>query len=214
MIHKLDKKELKKLSDYWEFISIFIPTPKLYSPYEYRRNIINQVRKLYTAQDFYFYEKILNKLLWNLLLKLNVDVSNLEVSNKKLFVMENILHGSCSHKIYIDDTKNKYKKSYVFIYYRELVKYEILQKIFSILCDKDLYDKVMKNPRFILQIKASHSYYYPIDYPFPNVNFLFYNENKKPIWIDRIKNLYFKDINNSITPTEKINETKFNIKCI
>ena len=111
MIHKLDKKESKKISEYWQFISIFIPTPKLYSPYEYRRNIINQVRKLYTVEDFYFYEKILNKLLWNLLLKLKVDINNLDIIDKKLFVMENMLYGSYSHKIYIENMKNKYNKS-------------------------------------------------------------------------------------------------------
>jgi hypothetical protein len=195
MIHKLDKKELKRLSEYWKFISIFIPTPKLYSPYEYRRNIINNVRKLYTADDFYIYEKMLNKLLWNLLFKLNVNINNFDVFDKKLFIIENILHGSYRHKIYIDDNKNK--KSYVFLYYKELVKYEILQKIFLIMCDKNLYDKVMKNPRFILQIKSVSPYYYPIDYPFPNVNFLFYNKNNKSIWIDRIKKLYYNGMENN-----------------
>ena len=37
-----------------------------------------------------------------------------------------------------------------------------------------------------------YTHYYPCDYPFPNVNFIFYNETKKKVWVDRIKKLYYK----------------------
>ena len=37
------------------------------SAYSYRKYIIKKIRKNYTIEQFYFYEKMLNKLLHNLL---------------------------------------------------------------------------------------------------------------------------------------------------
>lgn len=36
--------------------------------------------------------------------------------------------------------------------------------------------------------------YYLSDYAFPNINLIFYNENKKDIWIDRINYILIKII--------------------
>ena len=41
-----------------------------------------------------------------------------------------------------------------------------------------------------------NKYYYPQDYPFPNINLLFYNQNKKETWINRINKLYFTNKDN------------------
>jgi len=57
--------------------------------------------------------------------------------------------------------------------------------------NKELYEKVMKNKSLFNKVKNDQIYYYPYDYPFPNVNLIFYNENKKKYWIDRIKKLYY-----------------------
>ena len=58
---------------------------------------------------------------------------------------------------------------------------------------RKLYDKVMENKKYFYDIKIEKKdikYCNPFDYSFPNVNFLFYNMNKKEIWIDRIRKLY------------------------
>ena len=127
--------------------------------------------------------------------KLKININNLLLNNCKLYITD--LHKQCSysHKIYIEDDKNK--KKYVFFYYVKLTNYDILQKIFLIMSDKILYDKVMKNPKYIEQINIKNDYYYPSDYPFPNVNFIFYNNNQKSIWIDRINKLYFSNKKNN-----------------
>jgi hypothetical protein len=46
-----------------------------------------------------------------------------------------------------------------------------------------------------IKVKKTDIYYYPDDYPFPNVNLLFYNMNDKSVWIDRIKKLYYNKNN-------------------
>ena len=97
-----------------------------------------------------------------------------------------------THKIYISDKKNN--MDYVFNYYSEIMNISIINKIFKVLRCKKLYDKVMENKKYFYDIKIEKKdikYCHPFDYPFPNVNFLFYNMNKKEIWIDRIRKLYF-----------------------
>jgi len=205
-MHKLTKIEELNLDMYWDFIETF----KLsYDPNKnpnrwiegvdgYRLELIPKIRKKYTANDFYKYEKILNKLLWNLLekIKFKIDPNYLDLREKsnKVFV------GSCRHKTYLDDDKNKIY--YVFDYYKlfHQLKYdkiikEKVARIFHILSDRKLYEKFMNNIIIIDDINPK-KYFYPYDYPFPNINLLFYNKNKKDIWINNINKLYFRTSDN------------------
>jgi hypothetical protein len=65
------------------------------------------------------------------------------------------------------------------------------------MCSKELYDKVILNKKYFnnIKVKKTDIYYYPYDYPFSNVNLLFYNMNDKKTWIDRIKKLYYNKDN-------------------
>jgi hypothetical protein len=212
--YKLTNKEIKELDNYWKFIDIFSIIDKnlsnnwytngdgMFGAYQYRKYIIPIIQKLYTPYKFYFYEKILNKLLWNLLIYLNFDISNIDITEKnKLYTTCNIISNelkikrSYSHKVYISDEKKNI--DYVFNYYQNINKINVINKIFKVMRTKKLYDKVINNKKYFYNIKIKNNdiYYYPYDYPFPNINLLFYNTNNKKIWIDRIIKLYFTNDN-------------------
>ena len=124
--YKLTNKEINELTNYWKFIDIFSLTDleknlskdwftykhMIFGAYEYRKHIIHILQKSYTFEKFYFYEKILNKLLWNLLNHLNFDISDIIINEKhKLYETCNDIkqqlkiNRSYSHKVYITDTK-------------------------------------------------------------------------------------------------------------
>jgi hypothetical protein len=187
--YKLTKKEIKNLDNYWIFIDIFSKPDLeelsdnwwdykrkknknivLFGAYEYRQYIIPKIRKLYTPEQFYFYEKILNKLLWNLLDKTKFDIEKIEKFHKNIsIIMRN----------------------------RKLYEYIIHKKKFDI---KKKFNIKMYN---LIDNKTRYTYYYSSDYPFPNVNFISYNKNKKKIWIDRIKKMYYKKKKISISKNHK-----------
>ena len=213
---KLTNKEINELDNYWKFIDIFsniVPEQKLsknwfhykdgiFDAHEYRKYVILIISKLYTPEKFYFYEKILNKLLWRLLFHINFFIKDIIIDVKsQLFktceeVKEELsIYRSFSHKVHISDKKKKI--DYVFNYYQDINKINIINKIFIVMRSKELYDKVMINKKYFnnIKVKKTDIYYYPDDYPFPNVNLLFYNMNDKKIWIDRIKKLYYNKNN-------------------
>jgi len=119
---------MNEFDNYWKFISIFAnidPVQKLsknwfnykdgmFGAYEYRKYIIPKIRELYTPEEFYFYEKILNKLLWNLLEHINFNIKDIIIDEKsKLFKTCNqvkdelSIYRSFSHKVYISDIKKR-----------------------------------------------------------------------------------------------------------
>ena len=66
-----------------------------------------------------------------------------------------------------------------------------LFKILTILRKKDMYEKAIKDKDYINNVKKIDNFYYPNDYPFPNVNLIEYNDNDKEVWIKRIKAYYY-----------------------
>jgi len=82
-MYKLTSKEVKEYDNFWNFINIFKNPDfilsddwynykvnnrkELFSVFDYRKYIILKIREKYTITKFYFYEKILNKLLYNLI---------------------------------------------------------------------------------------------------------------------------------------------------
>jgi hypothetical protein len=201
-MYKLLKSEIKNLDNYWKFIETFYvdETKDLIDGvYGYRHDLIKKIREKYTAEDFYKYENILNKLLWNLIEHIKFDIHNIKINNFLFTELKYNKPHSYSHKLYLYN--EKYKTKYYFNFYLDIEKYEIINKIFTILTNRKLYEKVMKNKSYINKIKLTSPYYYPRDYAFPNVNLIFYNENKKETWVKNINKLYFndegKEINNN-----------------
>ncbi|QKF94293.1 hypothetical protein QKU48_gp0835 [Fadolivirus algeromassiliense] len=62
--YPLDSNEIKNIDKVWKLINIF-KKPYIYVT-EYRKYLVKQIRKNYTIDEFYEYESIINKLLWNL----------------------------------------------------------------------------------------------------------------------------------------------------
>lgn len=210
-MYKLLKSEINELDNYWKFIDfihedLFKKNLKkdnfLYSPREFRIDLIKKIREKYSAEEFYKFEQILNKLLWNLIEHIEFDINNINIfGDEKLYDVINTIKRSFSHKLFLYD--EKHKKKYFFKCYQKLNKFDnivtknIIKRIFTVLTDRMLYEKVMEmeNKKYIYNIDYIE-YYYPLDYPFPNVNLIFYNENKKETWLERINKLYYNEKNN------------------
>ena len=243
--YKLTKKEIKNLDNYWNFIHIFSKPdieglsnnwmnyqkilkndkqkkrPKIFGPYHYRHYVISEINKLYTPEQFYFYEKMLNKLLWNLLNKIKFDIKKcyqyIIQNNKKIKLK--LLYIKCNDKNInkkLNKIKNKYLyknfrsfshkiyiSNYIFLNYLDMSHFRFHDKISMIMRNRQLYEYIMNKKKFdikkkfnnklynLIDTNTQYTYYYPSDYPFPNVNFIFYNETKKKVWMDRIKKLYY-----------------------
>jgi hypothetical protein len=188
--YQLSQEENDKIDDYWKFIKVFNVNNNnfLYSPREYRSNLIKKIKKKYTIDEFYFYEKILNKMLWNLLVIYKIFLNKIDFTTKLAF---RIRDGSCINKQIMFIEEN----NIIFPEYRNLKSNnkvpQDLFKILTILRSRDMYEKVIKDKDYINNIKKIDDFYYPSDYPFPNVNLIEYNNNNKDIWIKRIKAYYF-----------------------
>lgn len=182
----LNDDETNKLDDYWKFIEIFNKiASNSSSVYDFRQNIIKKIQKKYSPTEFYFFERILNKLLWTLLYKYKIEISKTDMNTKLAMSIQN---GSCINKqIIINDDKY-----FIFPSYKEINKLsENLCKILYILSDRNLYNKIIDDSEYIKKIKDVKMFYYPLDYPFPNINLMYYNDNDKKIWLKRIRAYYY-----------------------
>ena len=89
------------------------------------------------------------------------------------------------------------KIKYLFTDYPQIHLHKIIMKILYTLTNRNIYEKVITDIKYFDNLKIKDSFYYPNDYPFPNINLIFYNENHKKDWINKINKLYFyksKDI--------------------
>jgi hypothetical protein len=193
MLYKLNTNEVNKLDEYWEFIDTFnkfmIEDDPMFSVSKYRNNMIKVIKKKYTAEEFYFFEKILNKLLWNLLEKYEIKIKDIQYNCPPAFEFNN---GSAINKQRFKFNNNEiFFPLYKFIHtYNETP--QNLMKIFHALRYREIYEKLIKDKDYIKKIKEI-TYYYPNDYMFPNINLIFYNINKKSLWIKRIKAYYYSN---------------------
>jgi hypothetical protein len=192
-----------EIENFWKFISIFTPKELndnfLYPPLRYREYLIKKIKKKYTINQFYKNEKILNELLYKLLKKYSFYLDeqhkknnlqqkysfNLVEQHKKNKLQNKILLNSYSHKLLLYNEKTKT----IFINNRSS---DHLYLIISLLRKREIFENAMNDINYIKTYKFE-KYYYPDDYGFPNVNFLFYNENSKKIWLKNIKRLYYTD---------------------
>lgn len=198
----ITNSEKKELNNTWKFLHYFSNPPGkitknwftqngiIFGPHNYRMYIIHTIQNKYTYQDFYKYEKIINKLFWNLKQKLKNYIKN----NKTKYKIRKDINK------YI---KNKYKRNRSFInsyiQYNEnnnklyvLEKLSLLDKVcMNIMRNKKDYTKYYNDPEKVINYKNMLELYYNMSYPFPNVNPMFYNENKKSIWVKKIKKMYY-----------------------
>jgi hypothetical protein len=184
MKYDLTIEEISKLDDYWKFINVFndkLSNDEMFSVREYRLSLIKIIKKKYKVEEFYFYEQILNKMLWYLLDYYKIDLNKINSNCPVAFTIK-----PCS---YINKKIMKYHDKYII--FPTNIENKNLFKIFYILRNRELYEKVMKNKDYITKIKKKDKFYYSNDYPFPNVNLYAFNDNDKKEWIKRIKAYYY-----------------------
>jgi hypothetical protein len=171
----------EQIDNFWKFIKNFKPVTDI-SAGDYRQNLIKRIKKKYTIEQFYENEKILG----DLFLKLRIKYTSfIKEHNEKEKLEESIrLNSSNSHKalLYHEKSKQLYVNRYK----------SALRILGSLLEDRENYENAMMDTNFIKKYaKTYEGYYYSNDYPFPNVNYVFYNDNSKKLWIKNIKRLYY-----------------------
>lgn len=217
MEYTLNDEELDKLDSAWIFLNLF--TKPIISVSQYRYDLVNNIYNNYDADTFYKLEIICEKLLWNLINKVNylyeikndrnicIDCeTNLtesgfeKVMNK--FYEDNSYRSFINKLVLVDDINNK-------LYHRPMegtsifYNNEFNSTIWKIMSDRQLYDVVMINPKEILNI-PSPKYYVCGDYGFPNLNF-----GKPFIQSDsfrkkRIKKMFYKINSNDFSNWYKL----------
>lgn len=158
---------------------------EIFAPYHYRIHIIDKIRKKYTPEEFYQYEKIINSMYWNLrnVLKEYVDdnVTSYSVTDEP----NETNRSTVNSYVHFNQTDNKWY---------ELKKLSDLdEKSMSIMMDRKLYDLYMDDPKMIKDFVNPLIFYYYKNYPFPNANPMFYNNNQESYWLKKINKMYYFD---------------------
>ena len=181
----LTKEENNNLDSFWDFIYIFTNAANnSASVFDFRYYIINTIKKKYNIEEFYLYEQILNKLLYKLLFSLNIKMKDMyEIKSNQIILDQS---HSYTHNLLLLNSKTNS------IFINDKTRSTILsRKILSVFRNKEDYNKLINNSNYLKKLKPLPEYYYSYDYPFPNVNLFFYNQNSKEIWLKNIKSLYY-----------------------
>lgn len=208
--YPLSSNEINQLGAVWKFIKVF-NKPFLYLT-DYRNYLIKKINKMYTLEEFYLYESIANKLLWNLryILLNQFNVKSMEEISK----CKQIKYKNSSDL----DEKIKRIDSYLGNYYRSFInkliivdqsnhiihykKMEGSSNIFQknefnllsmyIFMNRKLYEKIIYDPNEYKKIMNElPEYYYQYDYAFPNINLCCYKIGIDDSRKYRIKKMYY-----------------------
>ncbi len=196
---------MSDLEKAWKLLKIF--SKPYISISSYRNYLIKKIPKKFTIDEFYICEKIIDKLFWDLRKKLGdigecytISYNNSSDLDDKLFyIYEDIgtFYRSFINKLIIVDKENKkiyYKKmDGSSIIFNGSNKFNLLT--LTILFNRDLYEDVMNDKISKKEIKNIElpSYYYQLDYCFPNVNCCHYNLGTKEEWLERIRKMYYTE---------------------
>jgi hypothetical protein len=215
----LTKTENKNINKFWKFIDCFYKDvirelkvsenrftitntntntnssnkKNMFSVDVYRKYIIQKIREKYTPVQFYFYEKILHKILWYLITLFEINIEKII----KVIKINKIEDKDINSRSYINKEYiyNEDEKCYYYSDFRNNYNDKI-KKIIHIILDKNLFYEIIESPNKFKKIKITkydtkYELYYRYDYPFPNITLLFINNNSKKTWINRIKKMYY-----------------------
>jgi len=188
----------------WDFLNNFIQIENLsndwyargndiFAPFHYRALIIDRIRNKYSSEEFYVYETLVNRLYWNLKNALWPHVCD-NLTKYNLVDELTITHGNSAMNSYTHFNENDHK-------YYKLDGISNLDEIcMNIMMDRKKYDMYIAHPESIddscCDDDQLYLYYY-MNYPFPNANPMFYNENNKSIWLEKINKMYYHDKENT-----------------
>lgn len=204
--YPLTTKQNKELKSVWKFIEYFSKIEgmsndwfsrngTIFGPFHYRNYIINLIKKNINENKFYEYEKIINKLYWNLKYKLMQYVEN-DTTQYHITNHQNILEISSRSNLNSYLQYNEKDNQWYF-----LDKLSELDNIcMNIMRDVNKYSYYLKNPSNIKDYNKTNNLdtYYNFNYAFPNINPIFYNKNSKSYWIKKINLMYFHENDNKI----------------
>ncbi|AYV75661.1 MAG: hypothetical protein Terrestrivirus2_169 [Terrestrivirus sp.] len=182
LLYPLDEDEIEQLDNTWNFLKKF--QFNTIGVTEYRKKIINKISKSIDKENFYSYEKIAEKMMWNLRDKVKYlfnECSECIDHTEKLnetglmtimgkFYDDNSYRSYINKLILIDDNNDK-------IHYKKMEgsscifnQNKMNETIWIVMTDKNLYEKIIKEPKKI-QLVDSPNYYHGYDYGLPNLNF-------------------------------------------
>lgn len=194
----LNNKELEVLDEIWVFIDNFRISELTRS--KYRNKIINLIKKKYNLETFYFYEKIVEKIYWNLVLKIKQDLKiKPEIFLKK---EKNYDKNKITNKILMRNKKIKestVRKTFIItqnnnLLYKYLYPNDLDLLVGSIMQNRSVYETIMSDNSFIYDIEIEpYNNNIEFDYPYPNLNTIKYFQQNKKQRMHNINNLYYND---------------------
>lgn len=197
--YPLTEDEYNKLDEVWEFIESFNIGHITIS--EYRKKIIDRIKRRYNIKNFYDLEMISEKIFWNLksalehkfdfeenIKKYNFDEFDKIIENLK---NDNYYRSFINKIVNINFEENK-------IYYRPMegscgiFKKSLIGEVLSnLFFNKTKYEIFMQNKLLDDDLLKTNKIYYQLDFGFPNLNlcepFLYKNKNR----FERINYMYF-----------------------
>jgi hypothetical protein len=193
--YQLSDKEIENLDKVWEFIDDFRETKITRN--QYTKYITKKINKKYKIEDFYKYEKITEKIYWNLINKIKSEINiQSEIFNKKNFNTSQIKE--VQNKILMRNNKMKestINKAFIITNNNTLLyKYKYPDDLdllaASIIINRSTYESIMSNASSIYNIEIEpYNNIIEFDYPFPNFNTIkSFTKTKK----ERINNIYKK----------------------
>lgn len=195
---QLNNKELEVLDKVWEFIDNFRISELTRS--KYRNKIINLIKENYDLKTFYFYEKIVEKIYWNLVLKIKQD---LEIKPEIFLKREkNYDKNKITNKILMRNKKIKestVRKTFIItknnnLLYKYSYPNDLDLLVSSIMQNRSIYETIMSENSFIYDIEIEpYNNNIEFDYPYPNLNTIKYFQQNKKQRLHNINKLYYSE---------------------
>lgn len=190
----LTSDELKLIDNVWRFMGIFRRTT--ISKNQYREQLKNEIKSKYNLDEFLKYEKIVEKLYWNLFdviisyikfddtLKIHsIDTNKINSNNsieKKILKRSTIGETTVKKSYIVKNNKIIYKYNY---------PNDLDLLLFSIMINRSLYETIMSEPTKITLdylndlITEPYDNLIEFDYGYPNFNtikpFVYSEEQRK-----------------------------------
>jgi hypothetical protein len=202
--YPLVREEYEIIDKVWNFYNDF--NFMTITHHEYRSKVIKKIKNKYTQDMFYKYEKIIEKLYWNLKNLINekklskkfeynyYDYKELDKVYEK-FYNDNNFRSYINKIITIDDETQK-------IYYKKnegsydiFEQNEINHLIGYIMSNRKVYEKIIENPNLIYKIEKKNlpKIYRQLDYGFPNFSLIKENTGSEKWRKNKIKYMYYDD---------------------
>jgi hypothetical protein len=194
----LTNEETKYIDEMWVFIDVFRVSELTRS--KYRAKIIKSIISKYNIKTFYFFEYMVEKIYWNLMIKLKIDLDmrpeiflkkekkyNAEHIENKILMRNKKIKESTVRKTYIITKNNNLLYKYQYPNHLDLLASSIMQ-------NRSIYESIMSNKLFLFDIEIEpYNNNIEFDYPYPNLNTIKYFQISKKKRLDSIFNLYFCD---------------------